>query len=97
MTRDRITPREREVVAAIVAGDRPKEIARALGISPRTVESYIARVRTKFGARNVQELVRIALEKGLCRPTFDWAVAQRRLRDRLAARAKAAAEEGKRP
>lgn len=83
---DHITPREREVVAAVVAGSRPKEIARSLGISPRTVECHIEHARAKLGARNVQELVRLALTKGVCRPTFDWEGAQRRLRDRLAAR-----------
>ena len=53
--------REREVVDAIVSGLRPKEIARDLGISNRTVESHIEHARTKLGARNVMDLVRMAL------------------------------------
>ena len=56
-----LSPRESEVVAGIVSGLRPKEIARGLGISNRTVESHIEHARAKLGARNVQDLVRIAL------------------------------------
>jgi two-component system, LuxR family, response regulator FixJ len=53
----RLTAREREVLDAMVAGHASKEIARALGVSPRTVEVHRARVMEKMGARSVQELV----------------------------------------
>jgi two-component system response regulator FixJ len=38
-----------------------KEIAAALGISARTVEVHKSRVMAKLGARNIAELVRLAL------------------------------------
>jgi FixJ family two-component response regulator len=57
-----LTPREREVLEHAVLGKHAKEIAAALGISPRTVEVHKARVMAKLGARNVMELVRVVLE-----------------------------------
>lgn len=53
----RLTAREREVLDAMVAGHASKEIARELGVSPRTVEVHRARVMEKMGARSVPELV----------------------------------------
>lgn len=63
MSRTEMSHREREIVAAIVSGMRPKEIARNLGISPRTVEAHVEHARAKLGARNVMELVRMAVTK----------------------------------
>ncbi len=56
-----LTPREREVLNLVGKGLHAKEIARALAISPRTVEVHKANLMTKLGARNVAELVRFAL------------------------------------
>jgi FixJ family two-component response regulator len=56
-----ITPREREVLNLVGQGLHAKEIARALSISPRTVEVHKANLMNKLGARNVAELVRFAL------------------------------------
>ena len=61
---ERLTPRERQVLACLVAGKPNKIIAAELGISPRTVEVHRARVLEKLGARSLPELVRIALEAG---------------------------------
>ncbi len=36
--------------------------------SPKTVEGYIARARTKLGLDNRRDIVRFALESGLFRP-----------------------------
>ena len=44
-----------------VAGKHAKEIAAALGISPRTVEVHKMRIMEKLGVRNVAELVRLRL------------------------------------
>lgn len=55
----RLTAREREVLDAMVAGHASKEIARDLGVSPRTVEVHRARVMEKMGARSVPELVHL--------------------------------------
>ena len=57
----KLTPREREVLVLVGKGLHAKEIARALAISPRTVEVHKASLMAKLGARNVAELVRYAL------------------------------------
>jgi two-component system, LuxR family, response regulator FixJ len=56
-----LTPREREVLDLLVAGDPNKVIAYRLQISPRTVEIHRARVMEKMRARSLPELVRLAL------------------------------------
>jgi RNA polymerase sigma factor (sigma-70 family) len=55
----RLTPREREVLEHAVDGKHAKEIASALGISPRTVEVHKTRIMEKLGVRNIAELVRL--------------------------------------
>jgi FixJ family two-component response regulator len=56
-----LTEREREVLEHAAQGLHAKEIATALGISPRTVEVHKTRIMEKLGVRNVAELVRFAL------------------------------------
>ena len=58
----RLTPREREVMARVVAGQHNRDIAAELGISPRTVEVHKARMMDKLGVSNVADLVRLNLE-----------------------------------
>jgi FixJ family two-component response regulator len=58
-----LTAREREVMEQATQGRHAKEIAAALGISPRTVEVHKTRLMAKLGVRNVAELVRFALEE----------------------------------
>jgi len=60
-----LTEREREVLMHVARGLHAKEIARSLGISPRTVEVHKARLMAKLEARNVSELVRLAVQSGL--------------------------------
>lgn len=60
-----LTQREREVLGHVARGLHAKEIARSLGISPRTVEVHKARLMAKLEARNVAELVRLAVQSGL--------------------------------
>lgn len=57
----RLTAREREVLERAAQGLHAKEIAAALGISPRTVEVHKTRIMEKLGVRNVAELVRFAI------------------------------------
>ncbi|MCG6986878.1 MAG: response regulator [Gemmatimonadetes bacterium] len=54
---DSLTPREREVLALVVEGKHNKNIARALGISQRTVEAHRARLMHKMDASSVPSLV----------------------------------------
>jgi two-component system response regulator FixJ len=56
-----LTPREREVLDHLVAGQPNKTIAYDLGSSPRTVEVHRARVMEKMGARSLPELVRMTI------------------------------------
>ena len=56
-----LTEREREVYERVVTGKQSKEIAFELGTSPRTIEVHRARVMHKMQARNVQDLVRMAM------------------------------------
>ena len=56
-----LTPREREVLDRLVAGQPNKTIAYDLGSSPRTVEVHRARVMEKMGVRSLPELVRITI------------------------------------
>lgn len=58
---DGLTPREREVMARVVAGRHNREIAAELAISPRTVEVHKARMMDKLGVGSVAELVRLSL------------------------------------
>jgi len=57
-----LTPREREVLQGIAEGRTNKEIAQALGLSSRTVESYRESLMRKLGIYTVAELTRLALE-----------------------------------
>lgn len=60
-----LTPREREVLAGIVAGKRNKIIAVDLGISERTVETHRANLMEKAGVNNVTQLVAMAIASGV--------------------------------
>ena len=59
----RLTQREEEVLAEIVAAASNREAGCHLGISPRTIEVHRARIMKKLGAKNTADLVRIALAK----------------------------------
>jgi FixJ family two-component response regulator len=58
----RLTQREREILDLVAEGLSTKEIARALDVSPRTVETHRAHIAEKIGAGSVAEMVRFALE-----------------------------------
>jgi len=60
-----LTPRERDVLDQLVAGASNKEAGRHLGISPRTIEIHRARIMEKLGAKNVADVVRMALRLGI--------------------------------
>ena len=52
-----LTPREREIAALLIEGLTSKLIGKRLGISPRTVDVYRARLMRKLGAATTPELV----------------------------------------
>ena len=57
-----LTPRETEVMDLVVDGKANKNIARAMGISQRTVEIHRARVMEKMQVRSVSMLVQLVLK-----------------------------------
>jgi two-component system response regulator FixJ len=58
---DKLTPREREIMDMVVAGNRNKVIAIDLGISQSTVEAHRAKVMEKMEATSLSELMRMML------------------------------------
>ena len=60
----RLTPREHEVLDLLVTGKSNKEIAKALGNSPRTIDVHRARVFEKLQAANLPDLVHLVLAAG---------------------------------
>jgi RNA polymerase sigma factor (sigma-70 family) len=61
---ERLTEREREILALIAAGHQNRDIAAQLGISPRTVEVHKARIMEKLECRTLAELIRMNLAAG---------------------------------
>ena len=58
-----LTRREGEVLAQLLTGASNKEVARQLGISPRTIEIHRAHIMGKLGAKNAADLVRIVMSE----------------------------------
>lgn len=54
----RLSEREREVLALVVEGQTAKQIARALGLSPRTVETHRANLGAKLETDSLAQLIR---------------------------------------
>ncbi len=57
-----LSARQRQVMELAAAGLSNKEIGARLNISPKTVENHRAWVMERIGARNIAELVRIAMQ-----------------------------------
>ena len=56
-----LTPRERQIMELVLAGDPSKNIAADLGLSQRTVENHRASIMRKTGSKCVVALARFAL------------------------------------
>ena len=62
---ERLTERERQVLAMTAEGFSSTEIGQKLFISPKTVDTYRSRIMTKLEIHHRSELVRFALRTGL--------------------------------
>jgi len=62
---DSLSARERQVLQLVVEGHSSAEIAAAIHLSPKTVETYRGRLMTKLGVHDVPALVRFAIEHGI--------------------------------
>jgi len=58
---ERLSPREAEIVAALVQHRRPARVAKALFISPHTVRNHLKSIFTKLGVHSQDELIDIAV------------------------------------
>lgn len=60
-----LTPRQREILQRIAEGSSTKEIAFALGISVKTVETHRAQLMERLDIHDVAGLVKYAIRSGL--------------------------------
>lgn len=63
-----LTPREMEILAMISQGSTMRQVGRILGISPRTVETHVAKLYRKLGVRTRVQAVSYAAQLGLIEP-----------------------------
>ncbi len=59
-----LSDREREVLAWTAAGRRQGEIAVTLGLSGRTVENHLRRIRKRLGVVTTAQAIRVAIRNG---------------------------------
>ncbi|MDF3299495.1 response regulator transcription factor [Streptomyces tropicalis] len=59
-----LTPREEEVLAHLAQGHTYRIIARRMGLSPHTVDTYVRRLRGKTGSVNRTQLAHLAFQLG---------------------------------
>ena len=74
---DSLSRREFQVLRLICAGLNAAEIAKKLGLSPKTISTYRYRIRLKLNLKHSAELVTAGLrmtEKGLLSPTIAFPV-----------------------
>lgn len=68
LRRPELTPREREILAAMTEGLGGKAIASRLGVALKTVENHKLRLFGKLGVRTQAQAVSVALTMGLTAP-----------------------------
>ena len=66
--RDRLTPRQREVLQLVAEGQTVKEIAATLKISPKTVEFHKSQIMEQLDIHTTAELTKYALTHGVITP-----------------------------
>jgi DNA-binding NarL/FixJ family response regulator len=62
---ERLSSRERQVLQLLAEGHSVAEIAATLSLSPKTVETYRARMMEKLGIFDLAGLVRFAIQQGV--------------------------------
>lgn len=60
-----LTPRQKEIIRSLCAGEVAKQTANRLGVSRKTVEYHKYRVMRRLGYRTSAELIRFAVRHGL--------------------------------
>ena len=60
-----LSERERSAIELYARGYSAKQAAKEMFVSPKTVEGYIARAKSKLGLKGRRDIVRFALEAGL--------------------------------
>ena len=63
-----LTARQREIVQLITEGKSNKEVAVALGISVKTVDTHRANIMRRLDCHSVSEIVRYAIKNGIVQP-----------------------------
>jgi DNA-binding NarL/FixJ family response regulator len=65
---EKLTPREREIVAAVAAGESNRDVAKRLSLAEGTVKHHITNIFDKLGVSNRAELAAYAASHGLAEP-----------------------------
>lgn len=65
---DSLSARERQVLQLVVEGHSSAEIAARIHLSPKSVDTYRARLMKKLGVADVPALVKFAVQHGLTPP-----------------------------
>ncbi len=68
LPRDPLSPREREVLAAVAQGHTSQQVADRLYLSVKTIETYRSRIMQKLALKDRADLVRCAKELGILDP-----------------------------
>jgi DNA-binding NarL/FixJ family response regulator len=66
--KERLTPRQREIVQLLAEGKSSKEVAVALGLSVKTAETHRANIMRRLDCHSVTELVRYAIRNEIVQP-----------------------------
>jgi FixJ family two-component response regulator len=74
-----LSPRERETMVLLSAGQGPKQIAAKLGVCTHTARVHSSRIMCKMGARSIADLVRMADQLGHARAKKQFAPATEQL------------------